>query len=173
MSTSTGQTSLGSHSSFRDHFSSPSTFFGDAFSLSLPEEWKNETVYQLREADSDTLRIEMSIDRDLETRSELEYGERQVDVQLDAVPGGRVLDTQLVELDGAGTGYWVLTSWSSGDESLVRDQLFVVQDEVGYRLTVTTTRDERLQLQPQIERTFRSFHPSHTSRSRRREEDNR
>lgn len=169
MSTSTGQTSLQSHSSFRDHFSSPSTFFGDAFFLSLPEGWQNETVYQLQETGSDTLRIEVNLDPDLETSSELEYGERQVEVQLEAVQGRRVLDTQLVELDHAGTGYWVLTSWTSRDEILVQDQLFVVRDEVGYRLSVTMTKENRQQLQSEVERTFRSFRPSRSSRRRRGE----
>jgi len=146
-----------------------STFVGGAFSLSLPVGWENETFYQLRRADAERLRIEASVDSDLKTSSDVEYAQCRVDVQLQVLRQGQVLTTQILQLEGGGTGYRVLISWREGQQMLFQDQLFVVRNETGYRLAITMTRGERLRLQSQIFPTFRSFRPRRPFQVRGRE----
>lgn len=149
----------------------PAKFYGKKFTVSVPEGWENETIYRLEgpSTNGTTPRIEVIVDPDAGDVTAMDYAEVQIKVQKQSVNGRRLIEEKNLRLKNSLPAYWVQFSWTANEGGgLIQDHLYVVSDQIGYRLTVTQEQASRPLKQVEVEQMFVSFTPTHPLRIRRK-----
>ncbi len=132
------------------------------FSLTLPDAWKDQTVYVLAGPLTEGLQHNITVNIDPEAPFDAlqDYADVHVQALETGLQGVRVLKKDRVELNNGLPAYRVLYTWTPTDNhSVFQEQLFVLHQGTGYRLTATFSRKTRKTLGPDIERVMLSFVP--------------
>lgn len=140
-----------------------STFRADAFTMDLREGWQSKTVYVLEGPREHDLQhnITINVDPDAGDIALIDYADMQIQMQLETLKGCRLLMKRYTRLDNEMPAYRTILVWYPTDERRIyQDQLFVLHEEVGYKLTAHFTKKTRKTLGPRVERAMRSFEPN-------------
>lgn len=148
----------------QDAPSKPTVYRADAFRLRRPEgEWQDGSVYTITgpTIDGVTHNITINIDDEVEGDSVYDFAAQElalVEAQLD---GCRLLIDNPIELDCGAPAYRGIYCWYPEDDlKLYQEQIYVLQDDRGYTLTASFTRETRKQLGEEVERMMLSFTPT-------------
>jgi hypothetical protein len=142
---------------------SPSTtYFADAFTVSLHDAWDSDPVYRLEGPVEDGLQhvILITVDPEVGDIAMVDYAERRIEQQIAALKHGRRLAHSHTKLDNDLPASRVVFSMTSGnDRSLYQEDWYLVHREVGYRLSARFTEQSLPVVGPTVKRLFRSFEP--------------
>ncbi len=136
----------------------------DAFQVQRPgDDWQKGTIHTLvgPTVDGVTHNIMINTTPDIEVDSLYEFAAKGIALLEAELEGVRILVNDSIELDCGIPAYRVILLWyPSDDQRLYQEQLFVLQEDRGYTLTTTFTRETRKQLGETVERMMRSFTPT-------------
>ena len=138
------------------------SYEAERFTMDLYEGWTDKTVYVIegpREHDMQH-NITVNVDPDAGAVALIDYADVQIEAQQNTLRGCRLLMKGFTRLDSDQAAYRAIFVWYPTDEvRIYQDQLFVVHEGVGYKLTANFTKKTRKTLGPRIERAMRSFEP--------------
>jgi len=144
-------------------------FVGDAWALSLPPGWHNETVYHLEgpTVQGTTARIVIHVDPDVGAIPVADYAAVRIERQKASMCDGRILDQTVMQLEPDRTAYRSRVLKPASETSLLKDQFFLVETGTGYQITVTVPRVHYAQFRPVGEWMVRHFEPDPPVSTRR------
>ncbi len=146
------------------------TYFADAFTVSLDDAWNSNTVYCLRGPVEDEFQhiIRINVDPEVGDIAMVDYAGRRVEQQTEALENGQVSARSRTKLDNDLPASRVVFSLTSGaDRPLLQEDWYLVYHEVGYRLSARFTEQSLPVVGPKVEHIFRSFEPHPPLRHRR------
>ena len=104
--------------------------------------------------------LTINVDRTADAIALIDYADMQIETQQETLRGCRLLKKGLTRLDNEMPAYRAIFVWYPTDERRIyQDQLFVLHDGIGYKLTAHFTKKTRKTIGPRIERAMRSFEP--------------
>lgn len=142
------------------------TYRAHTFSMDVGEDWKDHTVFSLVGPVTDGIQhnITVTVDPEIEAKTLLDYADWHVRVLQRELKGCRVLKQDPVDLTNGIPAYRVLYVWHPAPQMrLYQEQLYVLHEGIGYKLTATFTKKTRKTLGGEIERMMLSFNPSSPS----------
>lgn len=132
------------------------------FTLSLPEDWQDQTVYTLTGPTRDdfTHQITINVDPDVQVDRPRDYADWQIRAVEEELKGCRFHAKKKVTLKNGLSVYLAVFSWCPVEGiRLYREQVYVLYQKTGYILTATFTKKTRKTIGPQIERMIFGFQP--------------
>ncbi len=132
------------------------------FSVSQPDGWNDITIYTFAGPLDDDIQhnIIIQIDDNVKFDSLEEYADMQTSSLERDLNSCRILNYDEIALANGIPAYRAIFRWQPTDELLLyQEQIFVLVDNTGYRLTATFTRKTRKTLGPLVESILRSFEP--------------
>lgn len=146
-----------------------STFYADRFELRLGKEWQSDTVYVLEGPTVDGFQhtLQVSVDPNAGDIAVVDYADLQIDLQIDGLSEGELLEKWITKLDNEMPAYRALFTWTAAEaRRLYQDQLYFVHKHVGYKLSFSSTPKSRDLLGPQMERVMQTIEPRPPLRNR-------
>lgn len=138
------------------------TYVGNDFTLDLPADWNDRTIHTFAGIVADGIQhvVTVMADPDTAATSLVEYVDLQISSLEESLNGCRILLREPSQLRNGMPAYRAIFSWHPVEaRRLYQEQLYVLQDGVGYKLTATFSRKTRKTLGPQVERMMLSFEP--------------
>ena len=139
-----------------------STYVATAFTLALADDWTDATVFILSGPYTDGVQhnVTVVIDSAGGVGSLTEYVDLQVRPLDESLTSCRILLREPTQLANGMPAYRVIYSWHPIEgRRLYQEQLYVLHEGVGYKLTATFSKKTRKTLGPQVERMMLSFEP--------------
>ncbi len=133
------------------------------FTLGLPEEWKDQTVFILAGPVADGVQhgITINVASDVQVDSVAAYADVQTQALADQLQGCRLLLKDEVKLDNGLPAIRAIFSWwPSKERCLYQEQLYVLSVTEAFTLTATFSKKTRKTLGPSIERLMLGFTPA-------------
>lgn len=140
-----------------------STYRAHAFTLALGEDWTDKTVFSLAGPITDGIQhlITVTVDPDVEADVVGDYADWHARILEGQLKGCRVLKKEPTSLTNGLPAYRVIYVWHPMEGMRVyQEQLYVLHEGTGYKLTATFTKKTRKTLGPRIERMMLSFNPA-------------
>jgi hypothetical protein len=104
--------------------------------------------------------IIITIDHEIQFDSVEAYAEWQISALEDELKGCRLLKKGKLQLINELPAYEAVFRWYPTDElRIYQQQIFVLVNSIGYKLTASFTKKTRKTLGPQVERMMLSFNP--------------
>jgi hypothetical protein len=141
---------------------SASSFSGNGFTINMPEEWQDKTIYTLAGPVEDDIQhnILIRVEQDMEMDSVAEYADSQIESLEAQLQGCRVLKRDEVRLANGLEAYDVIFRWDPmEDVQYYQRQIYVLFEDTAYTLTTTFTKKSRKISGPEIDRILMSFEP--------------
>ncbi|MBL1212189.1 MAG: DcrB-related protein [Ignavibacteriae bacterium] len=137
-------------------------FRGNNYSLNIYEDWIDKTLYTLTGPVTDGIQHNIIIthepNTDLDTVEE--FGEWQIQGILSSLKGCMLLKKGAKKLQNGMDAYEAIFSWYPTDElRIYQQQIYVLHEKIGYKITASFTKKTRKTLGPQVERMMLSFNP--------------
>ena len=143
--------------------SKPDTMFqGNGFTLKLYEDWKDKTIYTVAGPVTDGVQhnIIVMVDYDLEVDNLRDFADWNISTLENELKGCRLLTQGEISLANGLPAYKAVFRWYPTEElRIYQEQIFVLVDKTGYKLTASFTKKTRKILGPQVERMMLSFQP--------------
>lgn len=142
----------------------------DQFTIDLRSDWQNETVYRLEGPTKDGQQhvIQINVEPDVSAGTVADYARPRLNQQKEMRTEGSILEQALTQLDNGMPAYHaVLSSTGTDDERQYQEAMYVLHNEIGYRLSATYTRPTHPSVGNTIRRIFRSFEPQRPLQRRR------
>ncbi len=112
--------------------------------------------------------IQINVDPNVGDAMVIHYANTRIEEQKESLNGGRLVKKEWTRLENDQRAYQALLIWTPTDERrLYRDQLFVLHDGVGYRLSASFTKKTFKTLRPRVRRALHHFEPHAPLRRRR------
>ena len=146
------------------------TYIADAFAITLQDDWTSDTVYRLEGPIEDGLQHVLQVNANPEVGdiSVVDYAARQIERQTEFLEQGHLIARSRTALDnGLPASRAVFSTVSDSNRQLYQEDWYLVQNEVGYRLSARFTEQSLPLVGPTVEQVCRSFTP-HRPLSRRR-----
>lgn len=137
---------------------------GNGFSLNIPEDWQDKTVYTIVGPIEKGIQhnIIIMVDHNVEFGTVNEYADCQIYALEQELKGCRLLKRGEKLLTNGMQAYEAIFRWYPTDElRIYQQQFYVLEDKVGYKLTATFSKKTRQTLGPMVERMMLSFQPAH------------
>jgi hypothetical protein len=134
----------------------------DTFTLGLYEGWQEGTAYTLAGPveDDQAHPLTVSVDPEAGAASVEDYAAWHLRVQQDALRACHLLHKGPVRLANGLPAFQATVAWYPVDDRcLYQEQLIVLHEGIGYRLTATFTKTTRVTLGPRVEQAMRAFQP--------------
>jgi len=139
-----------------------SLYRGHTFTLSLLDGWQDKTIYTLTGPVENGIQHNaiINVDNDLPFDNVRDYADAQITALEEQLKGCRLLKRAAVKLANGMPAIQAVFSWYPTDKLHVyQEQIFVLVNQTGYKLTATFTKKTRKTLGPQVERMMLSFAP--------------
>lgn len=140
----------------------PHILRADRFMMPLDEDWQDTTTYIITGPVTDGIRhnITIDVDREPELDSLLAYVELQVFSLEQELNNCHLLLKEPITLDTGLPAYRVIFGWYPTEEQyLYQEQVYVLHEGTGYKLTATFTKKTRKMLGAEVEQIMLSFDP--------------
>ncbi len=137
-------------------------YVSNKFELKILDEWQDKTIFTLTGPVTDGIQHNVIIthEPDVEMDSVEEYGEWQIQGVLSSLKGCMLLKKGAKKLLNGMDAYEAIFSWYPTDElRIFQQQIYVLHEKVGYKITASFTKKTRKTLGPQVERMMLSFNP--------------
>jgi len=141
---------------------SASSFRGNGFTIDMPEEWQDKTIYTLAGPLEDDIQhnIMINVEQDVEIDSVADYADRQIESLETQLHGCLVLKRDEIRLANGLEAYEVIFRWHPmEDVQYYQRQIYVLFEDTAYTLTTTFTKRSRKIRGPEIDRIMMSFEP--------------
>lgn len=141
-------------------------FQANLFTLKLYEDWKDKTVYTVSGPVTDGVQhnIVVMVDPDLEVDNLRDFADWNIYTLENELKGCRLLKQEEISLANGLPAYKAVFSWYPTEElRIYQEQIYVISEKTGYKLTASFTKKTRKILGPQVERMMLSFRPAAVS----------
>lgn len=138
-------------------------FRASRFAVTMPEEWQDKTVYILAGPLADGLQhnVTVNVEPDVPFDTMEAYAHTQVDALEASLHSCQVLKEEPIALHNGLPAYRVLFVWYPKEAmKIYQEQVYILHEGTGYRLTATFTPKTRKTLGRQVEDIMRSFEPT-------------
>jgi hypothetical protein len=135
---------------------------GNNFTLNIYEDWIDKTIYTLTGPVTDGIQhnIIITYEPDVEMDLVEDYGEWQIEGIQSSLKGCLLLKKGAKKMTNGMDAYEAIFSWYPTDElRIFQQQIYVLHEKIGYKITASFTKKTRKTLGPQIERMMLSFNP--------------
>lgn len=140
------------------------TYQADSFSVDIPEDWTDRTVFTLVGPVTDGVTHNITVIRqsDLETDSLEAFADLQIQSLESELKGCRLLLREPVRLASDEEAYRaIFVWWPTEEKRLYQEQIYVLHEGTGFTLTASFSKKSRKTIGPLIERAMLTFRPSH------------
>lgn len=141
------------------------TYRGNEFTINLYDDWQDKTVFTITGPVTDGIQhnITIMIDHDVEVDNLQDFADWNVGTLENELKGCRVLKQGEINLNNGIPAYKVVYVWYPTEElRIYQEQILVLVNKTGYKLTASFTKKTRKTLGPQVERMMLSFNPIQT-----------
>ena len=135
----------------------------NTFSLNLPDDWTDKTVFTLTGPVTDGIQhnITVNTQEDLPVDDLFEFAEAQLDSIESELKSCRLLLKEPCKLTSGLSAYRAIFVWWPTEELILyQEQIYVVHENKGFTLTASFSKKTRKTVGPEIERAMLSFQPS-------------
>lgn len=142
-------------------------FQGNGFTVNQLEEWTDKTIYTITGPVTDGIQHNVIINVDHENTYEslTEYAEWQIKTLEEELKGCTLLKKGETQLANGMEAYEAIFSWYPLDDyKIYQHQIYVLIDNVAYKLTASFTKKTRQTIGPAIVRMMLSFNPVNNSK---------
>ena len=142
-------------------------FQGNGFTVNQLEEWTDKTIYTITGPVTDGIQHNVIINVDHENTYEslTEYAEWQIKTLEEELKGCTLLKKGETQLANGMEAYEAIFSWYPLDDyKIYQHQIYVLIDNVAYKLTASFTKKTRQTIGPSIVRMMLSFNPVNNSK---------
>ena len=136
---------------------------GNDFTINLYEDWQDKTVYTITGPVTDGIQhnITIMIDEDVEVDNLRDFADWNVATLENELKGCRLLKQGEITLANGLPAYKAIFSWYPTEElRIYQEQIYLLVNKTGYKLTASFTKKTRKTLGPQVERMMLSFNPT-------------
>lgn len=134
----------------------------NSFTLNLYEGWQDKTVFTITGPVTDGVQhnITIMVDHDVQVDNLKDFADWNVATLENELKGCRLLKQGEITLANGIPAYKAIFSWYPTEElRIYQEQIYVLVDKTGYKLTSSFTKKTRKTLGPQVERMMLSFNP--------------
>ena len=138
-------------------------FQGNCFTMDYAEDLLDKTIYTLTGPVENGIQhnIIITVEYDIQFESVVDYADWQVLTLEESLKGCRLLKKGKKNLANGLPAYEAIFRWYPTDElRIYQQQIFVLADNNGYKLTASFTKKTRQTLGPKVERMMLSFCPT-------------
>ena len=135
---------------------------GNEFTMNLYDDWKDKTIFTIAGPVSDGVQhnIIIMVDYDLEVDNLRDFADWNISTLENELKGCRLLKQGEISLTNGLPAYKAVFRWYPTEElRIYQEQIFILVDKTGYKLTASFTKKTRKILGPQVERMMLSFQP--------------
>jgi hypothetical protein len=143
------------------------TFRGNGFTVDQLEEWTDKTIYTITGPVTDGIQHNVIINVDHENAYETltDYAEWQIKTLEEELKGCTLLKKGETQLTNGTEAYEAIFSWYPLDDfKIYQHQIYVLIDNIAYKLTASFTKKTRQTIGPAIVRMMLSFNPDNNSK---------
>jgi len=137
-------------------------YTADSFTIPLPEDWTDKTIYTLTGPVTDGVQHNITINKQTEIGIDelLEFAEWQIQSLVTELASCQLLLKEPCQLANGLAAYRaIFVWWPAEDLQLFQEQVYVLYRDTGFTLTASFSKKTRKTLGPEIERTMLSFQP--------------
>lgn len=143
---------------------SPSRIYqGNSFNIKLYQDWKDTTVYTIAGPVTDGIQhnIVITVDPDMQTDNLRDFADWNIAALQNDLKGCRLLKQEKIALANGLPAYRAIFRWyPTEDLRIYQEQIYVLVEKTGYRLTASFSKKTRKTLGPRVERMMLSFCPT-------------
>ena len=130
------------------------------FSIKIPTEWKDNTVYSFEGPEEDGVRhnIIVTIENNVEITELKMYAEMRIDAVANELKGYNELKRCLIELKNRVPAYEVVYKWCPVDNRVIYQRvIYILQNSTGFILTASFSKKTWKTKGPEIDKILKSF----------------
>jgi hypothetical protein len=139
-----------------------SIYKANTFTLNLPEDWEDKTVYILTGPVTGGVQhnVIINVEQNVSFDNVEDYAEWQIGALEGELKGCRLLKKGKKTLENGLPAYEAVFRWYPTDElRIYQQQIYVLVQNTGYKLTASFTKKTRKTLGPMVEQMMLSFNP--------------
>ncbi len=140
-------------------------FQGNGFTVNQLEEWTDKTIYSITGPVTDGIQHNVIINVDHENAydSLIDYADWQIKTLEEELKGCTLLKRGETKLTNGTEAYEAIFSWYPLDDfRIYQHQIYLLIDNIAYKLTASFTKKTRQTIGPSIVRMMLSFNPGST-----------
>jgi len=137
-------------------------FQGNGFTVDHLEDWQDKTLYTITGPVTDGIQhnVIITIDKENPFDTLIEYADWHIKTLENELKGCTLLKQGETKLTNGTDAYEAIFKWYPTDElRIYQQQIYVIVENVAYKLTASFTKKTRKTLGPQVERMMLSFNP--------------
>jgi hypothetical protein len=137
-------------------------FQANAFTIKKLEGWQDKTIYTLTGPVENGIQhnVIITVETNNAFHSLLDYADWNIQTLENELKGCRLLKKDQTVLNNGIPAYEAVFSWYPTDElRIYQQQLYILTNKTGYKLTASFTKKTRQTLGPKVERMMLSFNP--------------
>lgn len=146
----------------------PATFYlANSFTLGLAEDWQDRTLHIIAGPVTDDMQHSILVDVEPEVGADdlTGYADWQVKALEEDLKGCRLLLQEPIQLANGLPAYRAIFCWYPAENMRIyQEQIYVLHENTGYKLTASFTKKTRKTIGPQVERMMLSFTPGAPTR---------
>lgn len=143
-------------------FDPAALYLANTFMLGLAEDWQDRTLHIIAGPVTDDMQHSILVDVEPEVGTDdlVDYADWQVKALEEDLKGCRLLLQEPIQLANGLPAYRAIFCWyPAEDVRIYQEQVYVLHENTGYKLTASFTKKTRKTLGPQVERMMLSFSP--------------
>jgi hypothetical protein len=136
---------------------------GNLFTINLYEDWEDKTVYTIAGPVTDGIQhnIVITVDPEVQADNLRDFADWNIAALQNELKGCRLLLQEKIALANGLPAYRAIFRWyPTEDLRIYQEQIYVLVEKTGYRLTASFSKKTRKTLGPQVERMMLSFNPT-------------
>ncbi len=136
------------------------TVLNNRFSIKIPLEWQDNTVYSFEGPEEDGVRhnIIVSIENNVEMPDLNTYAEMRIDAVANELKGYNELKRGLIELNNHKPAYEVIYKWCPVENRVIYQRVvYILQNSTGLILTASFSKKTWKTKGPEIDKILKSF----------------
>jgi len=137
-------------------------FQANAFTIEKLKDWQDKTIYTLTGPVEDGIQhnVIITVEENNPFNSLLDYADWNIRTMETELKGCRLLKKDEKKLSNGLDAYEAIFSWYPTDElRIYQQQIFILANGAGYKLTASFTKKTRQTMGPKVERMMLSFNP--------------
>jgi hypothetical protein len=135
----------------------------EGFRISLPDGWKNETIYTYKGPDDSGVQhnLIIQVDPEPETRDLLLYAKQRLQALRDSLQGFELLAEKEKKLKSGIPAYEVVFKWiPSGDKIIFQKQDYLISGEKAYNFTASFSKQSLKTIGVDVDNIIDTFNPN-------------
>lgn len=147
---------------FRQHGDPIAVYRGGGFTIKMPSNWKDRTIYTISGPVEDEVQhnVVINVGQDVDFDSAAELADAHIESLKMQLHGFHILKRKEITLDNGQEAYEAVYRWEPTDvKRLYQKQIYVLSGKTAYTLTSTFSKKTRKTRGPEVNRILMSFEP--------------